>query len=112
MNQFIISRFEINFNKSKEVPEHTVEQERAKFDTYIKERVEQFTTYVLIDEVSDFKCYYGGGNTKLTTDKMRTIFCVMVCEKLVTVLLSHQSSCVIHFYVITQVFKKEVMLNE
>ena len=37
VNHFIASRFEIYFNKSKEVPKHTVEQERDKFDTYFKE---------------------------------------------------------------------------
>ena len=86
MNQFITSRFEINSNKSKEVPKHTVEQEHAKFDTYVKEYIEHFTTYVLIDELSDFEYYFGGDNKKLTTEKMRTrIFCGMVCEKLVSI---------------------------
>ena len=98
MNQFITSRFEINFNKSKNLPKHTVKQERAKFDTYIKECVEQFTTYVLIDELSDFKYYFGVDNKKLTNDKMITrIVCVMVCEMLVTISSSQQSSYLIHF---------------
>ena len=98
VNQLITSRFEINFNKSKEVPKHTFEQERAKFDTYVKENVDQFTTYVLIDEVSEFKYYHGGDNKKLIINIMRTrIVCVIVCEKLVTISSSHQFSCLIHF---------------
>ena len=37
VNQVITTRFEINIDKSKEVPEHTAKQERAKFVSYIKE---------------------------------------------------------------------------
>ena len=114
LNQFITSGFEINSKKiTTEGRELTAKKERAKFDSYVKECVGQFTTYVLIDKVSNFDYYFGGDNEKLKNAKTRTrLVCVIVCEKLVTISPTHQSSCLIHLCALNPGFKEEVILNE
>ena len=54
VNNFITTRFEIDFKEcDRTFREPSAKKERVKFDNYVKKCVEDYTTYILVDEVTN-----------------------------------------------------------